>query len=61
MLDVIILLLLGLASPLVIAHRGASHDAPEHTFASYDRALAAGADYIEQDLQMTRDSVLVVL
>lgn len=47
--------------PLVIAHRGASFEAPEHTFASYDRAIAAGADYIEQDLQLTRDSVLVVL
>ncbi|MBX9928607.1 MAG: hypothetical protein K2X99_06800, partial [Gemmatimonadaceae bacterium] len=45
----------------VVAHRGASWDAPEHTFAAYDQALAAGADYIEQDLQMTRDSVLVVL
>jgi glycerophosphoryl diester phosphodiesterase len=57
----IILALLGLATPLVVAHRGASFDAPEHTFAAYDRAITAGADYIEQDLQMTRDSVLVVL
>jgi glycerophosphoryl diester phosphodiesterase len=47
--------------PLVIGHRGASGTAPEHTIASYDRAIALGADYIEQDLQMTRDSVLVVM
>jgi glycerophosphoryl diester phosphodiesterase len=46
---------------LVIAHRGASGHAPEHTFASWDLALDLGADYIEQDLQMTRDGVLVVM
>jgi glycerophosphoryl diester phosphodiesterase len=45
----------------VIGHRGASWDAPEHTFASWDRALAAGADWLEFDLQRTADSVLVVL
>lgn len=45
----------------VIAHRGASWDAPEHTFAAWDLALAQGADWIEQDLQMTRDGQLVVL
>lgn len=46
---------------LVIGHRGASGYAPEHTFASYDLALELGADYLEQDLQMTSDGVLVVL
>lgn len=45
----------------VIAHRGASFDAPEHTFAAYDLALEQEADWIEQDLQMTRDGQLVVL
>lgn len=45
----------------VIAHRGASAYAPEHTFAAYDLAMAQGADYIEQDLQLTADGVLVVL
>lgn len=45
----------------VIAHRGASADAPEHTTASYDRAISEGADYIEIDLQMTLDGVLVAL
>lgn len=46
---------------LVIAHRGASGYAPEHTFAAYDRALELGCDYLEQDLQMTRDGVLVCM
>lgn len=47
--------------PWVIAHRGASGLAPEHTFASYDRAVEAGADFIELDLQLTGDRKLVVL
>ena len=46
---------------VVIAHRGASGHAPEHSFAAWDLALAQGADYLEQDLQLTRDGVLVVL
>ena len=46
---------------LNIGHRGASGWAPEHTIASYDLALKLGADYIEQDLQLTKDGVLVVL
>ena len=45
----------------VIAHRGASGHAPEHTFAAYDRAISMGADYIEQDVAMTADGVLVCL
>ncbi|MEO6628880.1 MAG: glycerophosphodiester phosphodiesterase [Aquihabitans sp.] len=45
----------------VIAHRGASAHAPEHTFAAYDLALSQGADYIEQDIQLTSDGELVVL
>ena len=46
---------------LNVGHRGASGRAPEHTIASYDLALALGADYIEQDLQLTKDGVLVAL
>jgi glycerophosphoryl diester phosphodiesterase len=46
---------------LVIAHRGASGYAPEHTLAAWDLAQRLGADYLEQDLQMTRDGELVVL
>ena len=49
------------APVLDIAHRGASGYAPEHTFPAYDLALKQGADYIEQDLQLTKDGVLVVL
>jgi glycerophosphoryl diester phosphodiesterase len=49
------------APVLNIGHRGASGYAPEHTIPAYDLALKMGADYIEQDLQMTKDGVLVVL
>lgn len=44
---------------LIIAHRGASGERPEHTLASYERAIDLGADYIEPDLVPTRDGVLV--
>jgi glycerophosphoryl diester phosphodiesterase len=44
---------------LVIAHRGASGERPEHTIESYRRAIEQGADYIEPDLVMTRDGVLI--
>ena len=50
-----------LAPPLVIAHRGASGYLPEHTLAAKAMAYGQGADYIEQDLVMTRDDQLVVL
>ncbi|MBM0107485.1 glycerophosphodiester phosphodiesterase [Steroidobacter sp. S1-65] len=46
-------------SPIVIAHRGASGYRPEHTRAAYLLAIEQGADYIEPDLVMTRDGVLV--
>jgi glycerophosphoryl diester phosphodiesterase len=49
------------APVLNIGHRGASGYAPEHTIPAYDLALEMGADYIEQDLQLTKDGVLVVL
>lgn len=45
--------------PIVIAHRGASGYAPEHTLTSYFIAIGQNADYIEPDLVMTRDGVLV--
>ncbi len=44
---------------LVIAHRGASGERPEHTLESYRLAIEEGADYIEPDLVMTKDGVLV--
>jgi glycerophosphoryl diester phosphodiesterase len=49
------------ARPTLIAHRGASGDAPEHTLAAYELALEQGADFVEPDLQMTADGVLVCL
>lgn len=45
--------------PIVIAHRGASGYVPEHTLAAYFLAIEQGADYIEPDLVMTRDGLLV--
>lgn len=45
--------------PIVIAHRGASAFRPEHTLAAYRLAIAQGADFIEPDLVMTKDGVLV--
>ena len=45
--------------PLVIGHRGASGYRPEHTLASYELAIALGADFIEPDLVSTSDHVLV--
>ncbi|MDP1913980.1 glycerophosphodiester phosphodiesterase family protein [Brevundimonas sp.] len=46
--------------PLIIAHRGASGERPEHTRVAYERAIKQGADFIEPDLVMSRDGVLVV-
>jgi glycerophosphoryl diester phosphodiesterase len=43
----------------VIGHRGASALRPEHTLASYARAIADGADFVEPDLVMTKDGVMV--
>ncbi|MCO7520020.1 MULTISPECIES: glycerophosphodiester phosphodiesterase family protein [unclassified Pseudomonas] len=51
----------GIARPAVIAHRGASFDAPESTTPAYLLARELGADYLEMDLQRTRDGVLVVV
>ena len=50
-----------LEDKLVIAHRGASGYLPEHSIASKAMAYAMGADYIEQDVVMTKDDVLIVL
>jgi glycerophosphoryl diester phosphodiesterase len=44
---------------IIIAHRGASGERPEHTLASYSLAIEQGADYIEPDLVLTKDGVLV--
>lgn len=44
---------------LVVGHRGASALRPEHTLASYQKAIDDGADFIEPDLVSTKDGVLV--
>ncbi len=46
---------------VLVAHRGASGYAPEHTMQAYQLALEQGADFIEPDLQITRDGVLIAL
>jgi glycerophosphoryl diester phosphodiesterase len=46
---------------VLVAHRGASAYAPEHTLAAYRLAMAQGADFVEQDLAVTRDGVLICL
>ncbi|RNG03366.1 glycerophosphodiester phosphodiesterase [Streptomyces botrytidirepellens] len=43
----------------VVAHRGASEDAPEHTLAAYRRAIEDGADALECDVRLTADGHLV--
>lgn len=66
-LVVVILTLLqanGLLQPAqkaLVAHRGASAYAPEHTLAAYRLAIEQGADYVEQDLAVTSDGVLICL
>ncbi|GKS89298.1 glycerophosphodiester phosphodiesterase family protein [Acidovorax sp. SUPP2539] len=49
------------AQPQVIAHRGASGYLPEHTLAGYELAIRMGADFIEPDLQITKDGALVAI
>lgn len=49
----------GEGRPIVIGHRGASGERPEHTLASYALAIEQGADYVEPDLVSTKDGVLV--
>ncbi|MGH9832484.1 MAG: glycerophosphodiester phosphodiesterase family protein, partial [Blastocatellia bacterium] len=46
---------------ILVAHRGASAYAPEHTIEAYRLALEQGADFVEQDLQITKDGALVCL
>jgi glycerophosphoryl diester phosphodiesterase len=46
---------------MLIAHRGASAYAPEHTIHAYKLAMEQGADFVEQDLAVTKDGVLVCI
>lgn len=50
---------LNATAPLVIGHRGASGSRPEHTLEAYQLAIEQGADFIEPDLVVTKDGVLV--
>lgn len=43
----------------VVAHRGASEEAPEHTLAAYRKAIEDGADALECDVRLTADGHLV--
>ena len=52
-------ILCAMHTPIVIGHRGASGYVPEHTLTSYFIAIQDGADYVEPDLVMTKDGVLV--
>lgn len=45
----------------LVAHRGASAYAPEHTLAAYALAIEQKADFVEQDLAVTKDGVLVCI
>ncbi len=47
--------------PVIIAHRGASGARPEHSIEAYRLAIEWGADYVEQDLVMSKDGILMVL
>ena len=47
------------STPIVIAHRGASGYRPEHTLEAYRLGVEMGADYIEPDLVITKDGVLI--
>ncbi|TAE59709.1 MAG: glycerophosphodiester phosphodiesterase [Nostocales cyanobacterium] len=46
-------------APLVIGHRGASGDLPEHTLEAYALAIEQGANFVEPDLVITSDGVLI--
>ena len=59
MRDMLVPVRTSVSLPLVVAHRGASADVPEHTLAAYAKALADGADGLECDVRLTRDGHLV--
>ncbi|MEH7331985.1 glycerophosphodiester phosphodiesterase family protein [Neobacillus drentensis] len=48
-------------APLKIGHRGAAGYCPENTFASFNKALELGVDFLEIDIQMTRDGELIII
>jgi glycerophosphoryl diester phosphodiesterase len=48
-------------SPMIVAHRGASHDAPENTIPAFELAWKQGADAIEGDFHLTKDGHIVCI
>jgi glycerophosphoryl diester phosphodiesterase len=56
-----VVLMAAVAAKIVIAHRGASGYLPEHTIPAIAMAHAQGADYLEQDVVLSKDNVPVVL
>lgn len=48
------------ATPIIIGHRGASGERPEHTRAAYTLAIEQGADYLEPDIVVSKDGILMV-
>jgi glycerophosphoryl diester phosphodiesterase len=50
-----------LSTPILIAHRGGSAEAPENTMAAFRHAVEIGARFVELDVQMSRDGELVVM
>ena len=51
----------GWSKPLIVAHRGASHDAPENTLPAFELAWKQGADVIEGDFLLTKDNHIVCI
>ena len=51
----------GVPVPQIVAHRGASHDAPENTLAAFRLGFEQGADAIEGDFRVTRDGVIIAM
>lgn len=47
--------------PRIVAHRGASYDAPENTLAAFKRAWEAGVECVELDVRLTSDGVAVII
>ena len=47
------------SKPLIMAHRGSFGHFPEHSLASYEDAYYGGTDFIEMDLQLTKDGYLI--
>lgn len=50
-----------IAEPLIVAHRGASHDAPENTLPAFELAWKQGADAIEGDFHLTSDGQIICI